>query len=220
MPRCSGRAHRRLTWHCALILAWVIGTLREACVSSRAGVRAGWAGWEFYVHLNLVRSCETPSDPTRCQLPPWVPSRLRAGSRAASRGLCCASHLASPRGFSLCLAGFSRTLCGFRGSCWTSLSFVQCFAVYHVPCGLSSLVALRGICFFRPLLSLLLWHLAQPCALLLILSHLVRLCWFRAVSFLSGYVLHSVADSLLLVKPCSVSVSFSPASLAALAVPR
>lgn len=27
------------------------------------------------MHLNLMRSCETPSDPTRSEMPPWPLSR-------------------------------------------------------------------------------------------------------------------------------------------------
>ena len=123
----------------------------------RAGVRAGW---EFYVHLNLVRSCETPSDPTRCPLPPWVPSRLRApastrANRARQRArlvLC----LASPRtsqalaGFSLCLADSLASYAAFVFRAvprFRLFNASQC-STFRSAC--LALATLRGICFFSP----------------------------------------------------------------------
>ena len=193
------------------------------------------------MHLNLVRSCETPSDPTRCQLPPWVPSRLQAGSRALARPVAaCAVPVAavgcleservpaaaisfvSHRKPSLVLAS-SRTLYGFRVSCCTSLSFVQCFTVYQILCtlsspifrlfnalqcstfrsALSSLATLLGICIFclaprKP-------SRASRCASL-ILSHPMRLsCFVLCLAFCVS-MLRSVAHPLRL---CQVILCLS-----------
>ena len=73
------------------------------------------------MHLNLVRSCETPSDPTRCALPPWVPTRgcghlarPRAVRARLPRGPCgCVRPRVNARGFSPCLAGFFRMYAAF-----------------------------------------------------------------------------------------------------------
>ena len=61
------------------------------------------------------------------------PDALPASPVGTSRGARTARHPARLvlrlAGFSLCLAGFFHILYGFRVSCCTSLSFVQCFAV-------------------------------------------------------------------------------------------
>ncbi len=122
-----------------------------------------WSRCEFYVHLNLVRSCETPSDPTRCPLPPWHPSR-------PDRGLSCPvrpSFALATRAEPVRLVPSVRSACGFRGLAWMR-------------------AALRGICLFSLaslailagcLLALLaLRNLAALRASLLILS---CLAWFH-----------------------------------------
>lgn len=120
------------------------------------------------MHLNLVRSCETPSDPTRCPLPPWHPAR-------PDRGLSCWCGWC---GSLLCtctraaLLGFVRLA---ARCCW----FAWLRAALRVICffSLASLAALR--CYSVPLQAL---RMLRPAAL--IVSHLVRLCWFAAGSFL------------------------------------
>ncbi|QHJ75334.1 hypothetical protein SnaR1_gp50 [Sphaerotilus phage vB_SnaP-R1] len=116
---------------------------------------------EFYVHLNLVRSCETPSDPTRCPLPPWVPL-------AADRGL------SRPRGSCGILAALAtRAACAV---CAASVRLALCLAAVRVAC--ESVRVLAASVSFR-------LHPRNPrrvsrCASL-ILSHPVRPVCFRAV---------------------------------------
>ncbi len=137
---------------------------------SRAGVRPGG---EFYVHLNLVRSCETPSDPTRCPLPPWVPLAAYHGL-SRPRGSCgIRAACAVPRGGAGCLGSLRR--------CARHLSLLprtsQALADSFASCA-GCLAGLPGLYpDWFPSLSA---SSRNPCALLLILSHLVRLCWFRA----------------------------------------
>ena len=61
------------------------------------------------MHLNLVRSCETPSDPTRCPLPPWVPSRL---------WVLCSACAARPRPSLHSQPCGLCSLCGLRCALW------------------------------------------------------------------------------------------------------
>ena len=102
-------------------------------------------------------------------------SRSARDSRAS-----CASHLASPRGLLAVPRWILSHVCGFRVSCCTSLSFVQCFAVYHVPCGLSSVAALRCICFFSARIAC---GSRKPCAPLVArhYSRIGSLVWILSV---------------------------------------
>ena len=140
------------------------------------------------MHLNLVRSCETPSDPTRCPLPPCCPRGSARDSRAVRAGACalastrasCASHLASPSGFSLCLAVLSHPM---RLSCFVLyLSFV-CSMLHSV----ARSVGLSSPC--SPALYLYLFAriaCGPRCSAALILAHPVRpvLCLAFCVSML------------------------------------
>ena len=149
--------------------------------------------------------------------PSWVPSRLCAGSRGLARLVLCLAgasrvalrlrgctrhlsllpRLASPRGFSLFLAS-SRTLCGFSVSCFAYLPlFNVCSAahsVQRIPCCLSNLAALLGICFFRSQRSRLSLCLADCLASLYSFAMLRSVlrsaalflfcCWFLAGSLM------------------------------------
>jgi len=100
------------------------------------------------VHLNLVRSCETPSDPTRCPLPPWHPSRLCAVCTMPHN--CVQSVLYLTTVCSLCCA--SRL-------CWLSCESVLVLAV--------------SVSLFACILVTLAWfslYLASKCSMLCPLS--------------------------------------------------
>lgn len=143
------------------------------------------------MHLNLVRSCETPSDPTRCELPPCCPPRGCVQARAAARVLCLA-----PRKPSLFLA-CSRILRGFRASCCTSLSFInalQCSA-FRAACQ-----ALRP-CAVSVSFPLCVFSLASLAALAALLCCSGTLASLASAADSLAPMLHSVADSLHLVKP-------------------
>lgn len=142
------------------------------------------AGWEFYVHLNLARSCETPSDPTRCPLPPWHPCAAAAGLAGLVQLWCwCRCHWA---GAGLALAslpcldacGSAARCCWFAwlraAACGICLFFFFALALPSVSFRLQCLPSLRVAC-------LALRNLAALRASLLILS---CLAWFH-VAFVS-----------------------------------
>ena len=126
--------------------------MKSSCESVRIRARlAFWreARWEFYVHLNLVRSCETPSDPTRCPVPPWVPARLRVAFvlvRLVRLALC------------------PRNLCGSAGfrAAWCSLLLARLDA-----CGLARYLFLFRSHRLRPCAATL--YPCKPCASLRLL---------------------------------------------------
>ena len=146
-------------------------------------------GCEFYVHLNLVRSCEGPSDQTRCPLPPWAPSR-------PDRGLSC---LARPSSALAALA--IRAARAIRAQC------VRLSRPCLDACGLARYLFLFA-CHPCGLLAL-------PC-LACILADSSMPCGFMLPSFALRFVsmLRSVAAS-----PCLVRRLLHPcASLAGLAL--
>lgn len=158
---------------------------------SSAGGGAG--GCEFYVHLNLVRSCETPSDPTRCPLPPRHPSR-------PDRGLSC--H----RRPSFALAALAtRAACAIRAQC-VRLSW-PCL----VACGLARYLSPFALHLANP--CGLLACLAKPCGLACILADSLMPCMVSCchrspfVSF-QCFAVYRVSLALssgfcILVHPCA-----------------
>ena len=111
--------------------------------------------------------------------PPWVPSRLRAGSRGLSRlvllsacaalGLCCSRLVLL-------------SACAALGLCWMR-------AALAAAAGSLGCVRVRAVSVsFRLRLCAATRYPCKPCASLsaaLIVSHKMRLCWFAAGAFLS-----------------------------------
>lgn len=156
-------------------------------------MQAWGGGCEFYVHLNLVRSCETPSDPTRCPLPPWHPGTAAAGlscwcgwcgslrctrnpcGSAGFRAACCSLLLVR-----LDACGLARYLFLFaRIACGSALLLCTLASLAHVaPCCsdcLASCAALLVRCWFLACC----FNASQSSGFLL-LCQALRLCFFSA----------------------------------------
>ena len=184
------------------------------------------------MHLNLVRSCETPSDPTRCAVPPWVPV-ADAGRPVTRRGFTVPRGLAllclaprEPSLFSLCLAdclasyaafvfrAVPPSVCSMLCSVADSLHLVK--PLFHLFNALqcsrfrAACQALRPCAVsvsFRSHRSHRL-RLSLLCSAALVLASLAALLshlvwlWFIAVYFLLVPMRSSVAHLLHLVKHC------------------
>lgn len=119
--------------------------VKSSCESVRIRARlALWreAGWEFYVHLNLVRSCETPSDPTRCALPPWHPGKVAGAvfslcgtaSALAALATCAVCAVCAACGLPVILCGCLRHLSLFACILATLAGLSLCLADYLASC--------------------------------------------------------------------------------------
>lgn len=157
------------------------------------------------MHLNLVRSCETPSDPARCPLPPvWVPSRLRALARTArdSRASCAPSRGCArlvPRTSQALAGGLSLRIAGFFACTRLSCSVLYLAFV----CSMLRSVA-RSVRLVKPL---------RPCAVSVSFRpHRLRLSLLCSAALVLSQALRLAADSLASCWLCCCTCSAAACS--------